>query len=230
MASATALRSTPSRPAVEVGEPSWSSTKENSRSKAEASNAADGDDEHVENKTCLPHPSRNPAVSREPSLGRWQPFAGVADRFEPHADHRIDASTLVYVMAASLLVGSVGIVAAQTREAAVESARRGEYDTAISSLQALAQAAPSDTGVRFDLAVVLQWAGRSREATDVFESTRATEAPEYVLSAMTRAYRDQQRWTDAAALAVEGGRRFPESAEWPLAARLAEGRRRPRSR
>ena len=125
-------------------------------------------------------------------------------------------------MAASLLVGSVGIVAAQTREAAVEAARRGEYDAAISSLQALARAAPSDTGVRFDLAVVLQWAGRPREATDVFESTRATEAPEYVLSAMTRAYRDQQRWADAARLAAEGGRRFPESAEWPLAARLAE--------
>ena len=118
--------------------------------------------------------------------------------------------------------GRVGIVAAQTREAAVEAARRGEYDTAISSLQKLARAAPSDTDVRFDLAVVLQWAGRSREATDVFESTRATEAPEYVLSPMTNAYRDQQRWADAARLAAEGGRRFPESAEWPLAARLAE--------
>jgi biofilm PGA synthesis protein PgaA len=118
---------------------------------------------------------------------------------------------------------TAGSVAAQTREAAVEAARRGAYDTAISSLQALAKAAPFDTGVRFDLAVVLQWAGRSREATDVFDSTRGTEAPEYVLSAMTRAYRDQKRWNDAAALTVEGGRRFPGSAEWPLAARLVEG-------
>ena len=134
----------------------------------------------------------------------------------------MDNRALVYVVATSLLVGSASIVAAQTREAAVEAARRGEYDTAISSLQALARAAPSDTGVQFDLAVVLQWAGRSREATDVFESMRATEAPEYVLSAMTRAYRDQQRWTDAARLAAEGSRRFPESVEWPLAARLAE--------
>jgi tetratricopeptide (TPR) repeat protein len=134
----------------------------------------------------------------------------------------VDRRALVCVVAASLLVGNVGLVAAQTREAAVESARRGEYDTAISSLRALAQAAPSDTGVRFDLAVVLQWAGRSREATDVFETTRSTEAPEYVLSAMTRAYRDQQRWTDAGRLAAEGGRRFPQNAEWPLAVRLAE--------
>jgi poly-beta-1,6 N-acetyl-D-glucosamine export porin PgaA len=82
--------------------------------------------------------------------------------------------------------------------------------------------APSDADVRFDLAVVLQWAGRSREATDVFENTRATDAPEYVLSAMTLAYRHQQRWADATRLAVEGGRRFPNSAEWPLAQRLNE--------
>ena len=134
----------------------------------------------------------------------------------------MDGRALVCVLAASLLVGSAGIGGAQTREAAIEAARRGEYDTAISSLQALAQTAPSDTGVRFDLAVVLQWAGRSREATDVFESTRATQAPKYVLTAMTRAYRDQKRWTDAARLATEGSSRFPESVEWPLATRLAE--------
>src|SRR5204862_5953414 len=54
------------------------------------------------------------------------------------------------------------------------------------------------------------------------ESLHATEAPQYVLSAMAVAYRDQQRWADAARLADEGGRRFPESGEWPLAARLAE--------
>ncbi len=127
------------------------------------------------------------------------------------------------VLATSLLVGSVGIVAAQTREAAVESARRGEYDTAISQLRALARAAPSDTGVRFDLAVVLQWAGRSRDATDVFESTHGTEAPEYVVSAMTLAYRQQLRWANASRLAAEGVRRFPQSAEWPLTARIIEG-------
>ena len=134
-----------------------------------------------------------------------------------------DGRALVCVLAASLLVASVGIVAAQTREAAVESARRGEYDTAISQLQALARAAPSDTGVRFDLAVVLQWAGRFRDATDVFESTHGAEAPEYVVSAMTLAYRQQQRWANAATLAAEGARRFPQSAEWPLATRIVEG-------
>ncbi len=134
----------------------------------------------------------------------------------------MDNRALAYVVATSLLVGRAGIAAAQTREAAVESARLGAYDTAIAQLQALARAAPSDIAVQFDLAVVLQWAGRPREATDVFEGASATEAPEYVLSAVTRAYRDQQRWADAARLAGEGARRFPGRVEWPLAARLAE--------
>jgi biofilm PGA synthesis protein PgaA len=135
---------------------------------------------------------------------------------------KVDGRAPVCVLAASLLVASVTIVAAQTREAAVEAARSGEYDAAISSLRALAQATPSDAAVRFDLAVVLQWAGRSREATDVFENMRGAEVPEYVLSTMTGAYRDQQRWTDAAVVAAEGSRRFPSSVEWPIAARLAE--------
>jgi biofilm PGA synthesis protein PgaA len=134
----------------------------------------------------------------------------------------IDVRICVLAMAATLLVGNVAAAAGPTREAAVEAARRGEYDTAISSLRALAQAAPTDTAIRFDLAVVLQWAGRHSEATDLFENTRAVDAPEYVLSAIARAYRDQQRWTDAAKLAAEGARRFPASAEWPLAARLIE--------
>jgi len=129
---------------------------------------------------------------------------------------------LVWIISTILWLGGAGIVMAQTRETAVEAARRGDYDSAISLLQALAQAAPSDTGIRFDLATVLQWAGRSGEATDLFESMRAAEAPEYVLSAMALAYRDQQRWADAARLAEEGGRRFPGSGDWPLAARLAE--------
>ena len=104
--------------------------------------------------------------------------------------------------------------------------RRGGFGPALSALRALLAASPSDTAMAFDLAVVLQWAGRSREATDVFETTRAAEAPEYVLSAMARAYRDQQRWADAGALAAEGGRRFPAD---PVAARRVDGRGAPPS-
>ena len=65
---------------------------------------------------------------------------------------------------------------AQTREEAVQAARRGEFDTAISALRTLLTAAPSDTAAAFDLAVVLEWAGRAREATDVFERTGVPDA------------------------------------------------------
>src|SRR3954463_12584649 len=86
---------------------------------------------------------------------------------------------------------------AQTRDEAVQAARRGEFDTAVSTLRALLAASPSDTAVGFDLAVILEWAGRPREATDGFERTGVAEPPEYVLGAMLRAYRTQKRWPEA---------------------------------
>jgi biofilm PGA synthesis protein PgaA len=112
---------------------------------------------------------------------------------------------------------------AQTREDAVQAARRGEYDAAVSALRSLLAASPSDTATAFDLAVVLEWAGRPREATDVFERTGVTEPPEYVLAAMLRAYRTERRWAEAGALAAQGARRFPANPQWPLAGWMVRG-------
>ena len=112
---------------------------------------------------------------------------------------------------------------AQTREEAVQAARRGEFDAAISALRTLLTASPSDTATAFDLAVVLEWAGRPREATDAFERTGVTEPPEYVLGAMVRAYRTERRWAEAGALAAQGARRFPANPQWPLAAWMVRG-------
>ena len=112
---------------------------------------------------------------------------------------------------------------AQTREQAVQAARRGEFDAAISALRTLLAASPSDTATAFDLAVVLEWAGRPREATDVFERTGVAEPPEYVLGAMVRAYRTDRRWAEAGALAAQGARRFPENLQWPLAGWMVRG-------
>jgi hypothetical protein len=91
-------------------------------------------------------------------------------------------------MMASLLVGGVRITAAKHSTATAKATRRG--DTTRLSRVSGARGA-SDIAAWFDLSAVLQWAGRPA-MTDVLE-TRATEAPEYVLSAVTRAYRDQQR-------------------------------------
>jgi len=89
---------------------------------------------------------------------------------------------------------------AQTREEAVQAARRGEFEASILALRTLLTASPSDTATAFDLAVVLEWAGRPREATDAFERTGVAEPPEYVLGAMVRAYRTERRWAEAGAL------------------------------
>ncbi len=112
---------------------------------------------------------------------------------------------------------------AQTREEAVQAARRGEFDAAVSALRTLLAASPSDTAIALDLAVVLEWAGRPREATDAFERTGVAEPPEYVLGAMVRAYRTERRWAEAGALAAQGVRRFPANPQWPLAAWMVRG-------
>src|SRR6478609_1234145 len=112
---------------------------------------------------------------------------------------------------------------AQTREEAVQAARRGEFDASILALRTLLTASPSDTATAFDLAVVLEWAGRPREATDVFERTGVAEPPEYVLGAMVRAYRTERRWTEAGALAAQGARRFPADPQWQLVGWMVRG-------
>src|SRR4051794_40082235 len=86
---------------------------------------------------------------------------------------------------------------AQTREEAVTIAREGRTDEAIAGLRKLLAENPNDPPVAFDLAVVLTWAKRPREATDVFEHAGAAEVPEYVLGPMIRAYRDQKRFKEA---------------------------------
>lgn len=111
----------------------------------------------------------------------------------------------------------------QSREDAVRAARDGHTDDAIRTLQTIVANNRSDTGAALDLAVILSWAKRPREATDVFERTPVTQIPEYVLLAMTRAYRDQQRFGIAQGLAHEGLRRFPEQKTWTLLNVLLEG-------
>jgi biofilm PGA synthesis protein PgaA len=112
---------------------------------------------------------------------------------------------------------------AQTREEAVQAARRGEFDASVLALRTLLAASPSDTAIALDLAVVLEWAGRPREATDAFERTGVAEPPEYVLGAMVRAYRTERRWAEAGALAAQGTRRFPANPQWPLAGWMVRG-------
>jgi len=119
-----------------------------------------------------------------------------------------------------LLALSLG---AQTREQAVAAAREGRLDEGIAALRTLMAAGDTSLETAFDLAVVLVWAKRPREATDLFEQPRSAEAPEYVLLAMTGAYRDQRRYDEAVRLAASGLQRFPNKVAWVKLSALISG-------
>ena len=68
--------------------------------------------------------------------------------------------------------------------------------------------------VAYDLAIILTWVGRNREATDAFEKAGGDEPPEYVLGPIIRAYRDQKRFAEAERWARTARQRYPLDATW----------------
>lgn len=111
----------------------------------------------------------------------------------------------------------------QSREDAVRKAREGQTGEAIVELQRILANHPEDKDAAMDLAVILTWAKRPREATDVFERAKVNDPPEFVLLAVARAYRDQQRFSEAKRLTREGLRRFPEASAFVLLQSLLDG-------
>ena len=73
----------------------------------------------------------------------------------------------------------------------------------------------------YDLAVILTWVNRPREATEAFERGSAVEVPDYVLAPIVRAYSDQKRFAEAERWAREGEWRFPIDSTWPKLLGLA---------
>ena len=106
--------------------------------------------------------------------------------------------------------------ATQQREAAVLKARAGQMVEAQAALRALLAAGTDDGLVAMDLATLLQQDGKPAEAVAVFEAANKADPPDYALLAATRAYRDLGRYDEAARLAREGARRFPDDTVWPL--------------
>ena len=106
---------------------------------------------------------------------------------------------------------------ALNHEQAVQAARDGRYDDAVLALKRLAAA--GDDKSRWDLVVVLGWAGRPLEATAVFEALPAAP-PAYVQRAAAASYRSQRRTTEAETLLRAVLKAQPDDAE---AARLLSG-------
>ena len=122
-----------------------------------------------------------------------------------------------------VLVLGMEMAYGQSREEAVRAAREGRTDEAIRDLQNILASNSRDAGAALDLATVLTWAKRPRDATDVFERAAVSEPPEYVLLAMARAYRDQQRFGLAQELVQKGLRRFPQEQTWTVLNALLAG-------
>jgi biofilm PGA synthesis protein PgaA len=122
-----------------------------------------------------------------------------------------------------VLVLLMGKADGQSRAEAVRAAREGRTEDAIRALQSIVANDSKDTGAALDLSVILTWAKRPRDATDVFERAAVAEPPENVLLAMARAYRDQERFGLAQQLAEEGLRRFPHENAWPVLNALLAG-------
>lgn len=110
--------------------------------------------------------------------------------------------------------GSGVDAAPMTREEAVELARSGRTGEAITALRDLLAASPNDVAVAYDLAVILTWKKRNREAVDVFEKAGRDDPPEYVLGPIARAYRDQKRFPEAERWVRNAQERYPSDATW----------------
>ena len=109
-----------------------------------------------------------------------------------------------------------GQTASQQREAAVLKARAGQMAEAQAALRAMLASGIDDGLVAMDLAILLQQDRKPAEAVAVFEQAAKSDPPDYALAAVTRAYRDLGRYDDAARLARDGARRFPDDTIWSL--------------
>jgi tetratricopeptide (TPR) repeat protein len=84
-------------------------------------------------------------------------------------------------------------------------------------LWAMLSAGIADNGlVAADLATLLQQDGKPGDAAAVFEQAAIAAPPDYALLAISRAYRDLNRYADAERLARQGMHRFPDQTVWPL--------------
>src|SRR5262245_47448138 len=133
---------------------------------------------------------------------------------------RVVRGICVLLLAGLALAGALPDARAQTatqqREAAVLKARAGQMAEAQAALRAMLAAGVDDGLVAMDLTTLLQQDGKSAEAVAVFEKAAKPDPPDYALLAATRAYRDLRRYDDAARLARDGERRFPDDTVWPL--------------
>lgn len=117
--------------------------------------------------------------------------------------------------------------ALEVQRRAIELARSGELDEALTILAELHQLFPEDRRIRQDYLVVLGWAERDAEAVVLAQDMDLSEAPDYVLEALGKSLRNTQHFEAAVALYALALQRSPD--HFPFQAgsayALAEARR-----
>lgn len=100
------------------------------------------------------------------------------------------------------------------QEKAVVAARNGQLELAISELRQLSESHP-DPLIASDLVVVMIWAGQTDEALKIYEQRGlAKTAPDYVESAVARAYRNRRSFADAEHIARAALAKQPDDPAW----------------
>jgi biofilm PGA synthesis protein PgaA len=100
------------------------------------------------------------------------------------------------------------------RAAAVALARGGAFALGIASLEALRNEFPEDPAVSRDLAVVLTWGEREREAIAIFETMWPPQSQEYLLEAIGLAYRRVEAPLKALALYRRARQMWPGNVDF----------------
>jgi len=104
------------------------------------------------------------------------------------------APTPVAVVAqATVQAAETATAARNDRDTAIRMARAGDHDGALVILRALRAEHPADTGLRGDLAAVLAWAGRDREAVAEGENLPFHELDPVISESVARAARNVGR-------------------------------------
>ncbi len=120
-----------------------------------------------------------------------------------------------------MLVASAPSMAASQKsyDALIKDARAGHYEPALVMLREYGQQHPSNRRAAYDHIIVAQWAGKNDEALSVYETlgpSSSAHMPPAALSAVARANRDTQHWSQALALYRQGKQRFPRHSTFAL--------------
>ncbi|MGB4101304.1 MAG: poly-beta-1,6 N-acetyl-D-glucosamine export porin PgaA [Alphaproteobacteria bacterium] len=97
------------------------------------------------------------------------------------------------------------------RDGAVKSAREGDVESGLATLERLYNAHPDDIGLARDYLVVLGWAGKDKESVKVYRALGAGKQPDYVLESVARSYRNLKNPKEALAIYREALQREPNN-------------------